>query len=167
MKKKAEYWIKKLRLTPLDPEGGYFRETYCSQEIIHKESLPDRYPAERVFSTAIYFLLAGEQVSKFHRLRSDEVWFYHAGSSLTVYIIERDGTLRQLRVGPDIDSGGQPQVFIPHGVWFGAKVDQENSYTLVGCAVAPGFVFEDFELANRKHLITDYPQHREIIELLT
>jgi predicted cupin superfamily sugar epimerase len=166
MEKKAEYWIKKLGLCS-HPEGGYFREMYRSQEIIPKKSLPARYPADRVFSTAIYFLLESHQVSKFHRLRSDEMWFYHAGSSLTLYIIEREGTLRQLQVGTDLDNGDQPQVFIEHGVWFGAKVNQENSYTLVSCAVTLGFDFEDFELATQGQLLADYPQHREIIESLT
>jgi len=166
MIKNVEYWIKKLGLTP-HPEGGYFCETYHSQEIINKKALPNRYSADRVFSTAIYFLLESHQASKFHRLQSDEMWFYHDGSSLTLYIIDRDGALRQLRLGTDIDNGEQPQILIKYGVWFGAKVNQEHSYTLVSCAVAPGFDFEDFELAAREQLLVEYPQHREIIEMLT
>ncbi len=166
MKKNAEYWIENLELTP-HPEGGYFRETYCSQEILKQESLPSRYSSDRAFVTAIYFLLKSDQVSKFHRLKSDEMWFYHAGSSLTLYLINTDGKLQHVQLGTDIDKGEQPQVLIKHGVWFGAKVNQEHSYTLISCTVAPGFDFEDFELATQRQLIADYPQHREIIELLT
>ena len=166
MQKDAEYWINHLSLTP-HPEGGYFRETYHSPEILPPESLPARYSSARVCSTAIYFLLKSGQVSKFHRLKSDEMWFYHAGSSLTVYVIEPDGTLHKILLGTALDKGEQPQVLIKYGVWFGANVNQENMYTLVSCTVAPGFDFDDFELATQGQLLADYPQHREIIEMLT
>jgi predicted cupin superfamily sugar epimerase len=166
MEKNAEYWITNLELTP-HPEGGYFRETYRSAETIHKESLPDRYPADRVFSTAIYFLLESHQVSTFHRLQSDEIWFYHAGSALTVYVIDTGGTLHTMLLGKDVEKGEYPQLIVNRGVWFGAKVNQNNTYTLVSCTVAPGFEFEDFELASQEQLRAEYPEHKAIIEMLT
>jgi len=166
MEKDAEYWINHLGLTP-HPEGGYFRETYRSPEMLLPAGLPARYSSVRVCSTAIYFLLKSGQVSKFHRLQSDEIWFYHAGIALTVYLIETDGTLCQILLGTALDKGEQPQVRIKHGVWFGANVNQENAYTLVSCTVAPGFDFDDFELATQGQLLSDYPQHKEIIEMLT
>jgi predicted cupin superfamily sugar epimerase len=166
MENTAEYWIKHLELVP-HPEGGCFKETYRSQEIIKQKNLPDRYASDRVCSTAIYFLLKGHQVSKFHRLQSDEIWFYHAGNSLTLYVIDTEGTLHTTLLGTDVDNGEQPQVLIRHGAWFGAKVNQENSYTLLSCTVAPGFDFQDFELATQEQLMTVYPQHKEVIELLT
>jgi predicted cupin superfamily sugar epimerase len=166
MQKDAAYWIQHLQLIP-HPEGGYFRETYRAPEMLTKESLPARYSADRVFATAIYFLLADQQVSKFHRLQSDELWLYHDGSALTLYVIETDGNLHTMFLGKDVDKGERPQIIIQRGVWFGAKVNQLNSYTLVSCVVAPGFEFADFALASRAQLMAEYPQHSEIISLLT
>ena len=166
MQKGAAYWIQQLALTA-HPEGGYFKETYQSSDRIDKLGLPERYPTERLCSKAIYFLLPGDQVSKFHRLRCDEVWCYHLGDSLTIYSIENDESLQKRVLGPDIDNGEQPQVIIKHGVWFGAKVHNNELYTLVSCITAPGFDFEDFELAERQTLLHIYPQHKEIIEILT
>lgn len=166
MEKNAAYWISRLELIP-HPEGGYFRETYRCPEVIEHAHLSNRYSSDRACATAIYFLLNGNQVSKFHRLRSDELWCYHAGSPLTLHVIDPDGPARQFLLGQDIDSDQHPQVLIEHGQWFGAKVIQETSYTLVSCIVTPGFDFEDFELATRDYLLAIYPQHQEIVELLT
>lgn len=166
MEKNAAYWINRLGLSP-HPEGGYFRETYRSPLLLTHAHLPERYGSDRACATAIYFLLEGGQVSKFHRLRSDELWFHHAGSSLTLSLIEPDGAARQFALGQDIDNGEQPQLLLPRNRWFGASVNRENSYTLVSCVVAPGFDFEDFELATRDHLLSMYPQHQTTIEHLT
>jgi predicted cupin superfamily sugar epimerase len=165
MGKTAAYWIRTLELIA-HPEGGYFKETYASSDIINKHGLPERYFADRTCVKAIYFLLQGEQTSKFHRLKCNEIWGYHLGASLTLYIIDRDGTLQQIKLGPDFDNGEQFQIVVPHGVWFGAKVNKKNSYVLVSCITAPGFDFEDFELAERQSLLHKYPQHKNIIEML-
>jgi predicted cupin superfamily sugar epimerase len=164
MEKNAAYWISRLELTP-HPEGGYFRETYRCLEVMKHAHLSES--SDRACATAIYFLLNGNQVSKFHRLRSDELWCYHAGSPLTLHVIEPDGTAQQFFLGQDIDKSEYPQLIIQKNRWFGANVTQKNSYTLVSCIVAPGFDFEDFELATREQLLTIYPQHQEIIEQLT
>ncbi|MDD5065727.1 MAG: cupin domain-containing protein [bacterium] len=164
--KNAEFWIRKLGLRA-HPEGGYYRETYRSDERIKTGSLPGRYGSGRAFSTAIYFLLKGSQVSKFHRLKSDEIWHYHSGSPLTVYLISPAGRLEKKRLGPSLDPGEDFQVIIKKGSWFGAAVDKENSYTLMGCTVAPGFDFRDFELADRDQMLRKYPRHEKIIKELT
>lgn len=166
MERTAAYWIDKLKLIS-HPEGGYFAETYQSPDLISKNGLPERYSADRVCAKAIYFLVPDGQVSKFHRLKCEEIWCYHFGTPLTLYIIEKEGTSRQVILGPDIDHDEQFQAIIPHGVWFGAKVNKKDAYTLVSCITAPGFDFEDFELAERQSLIQLYPQHKEIIEMLT
>jgi len=162
----AEYWIERLGLN-LHPEGGYFRETYRSVDRLTASALPEQYESDRVFSTAIYFLLRGTQVSRLHRLKSDELWHFHAGSSAAIHLIEPDGGYAELRLGPDLDRGESFQHVIPAGCWFGATVDAADSYTLVGCTVAPGFDFADFELGERNDLLARYPDHREIIERLT
>ena len=166
MKKDADYWIRNLHLKP-HPEGGYYCETYRSRERVSREHLPSRYVYDRAFSTAIYFLLKGDQVSKFHRLRSDEIWHYYQGSSLTVYIVSADGTLKARKLGPGVEGEENFQMTIQAGCWFGAEVDEKDSYSLIGCTVAPGFEFEDFELGKREELMSDYPRYREIIAKLT
>ena len=162
----AEDWIARLGLQS-HPEGGYFRETYRSADTLRQELLPPRYSSDRVCATAIYFLLKSGQVSKFHRLRSDELWCYHAGSPLTLHVIAHDGTLQTFALGTHLDNGEVPQVYIPQGVWFGATVALDHSYTLVSCLVAPGFEFEDFTLATYDQLVHMYPQHQVLIEQLT
>lgn len=164
----AASWIFRLRLAP-HPEGGYFSETYKSADIIPAVGLPARYDSERAACTAIYFLLRAGEVSKFHRLHSDELWFYHAGCSLTVFILQPDGSLLARHVGPDFDRQEQLQVLMPHGVWFAARpnTDTAGDYTLVSCVVAPGFEFRDFELADRADLLAAYPQYGGLIRHLT
>ena len=161
-----DYWIRTLQLTS-HPEGGYFKETYRSSDQIEAAALPERYQDTRPCSAAIYFLLPGDQVSKFHRLKCDEVWCYHLGESLTLYLIDASGSLQRIQLGPRADNGEQMQVLIPHNVWFGAKVNKKNAFSLISCLTTPAFDFDDFELAERESLLQSYPQHRDIIEMLT
>ena len=102
----------------------------------------------------------------FHRIKSDELWHYHAGSSLSIYVLESNG-LTIFKLGPHLEQDESLQVMVPAGCWFGAKVNDPNSYTLSGCTVAPGFDFNDFELANRETLLKTFPAHHRIIEQLT
>jgi predicted cupin superfamily sugar epimerase len=160
-----EYWIEKLKLLS-HPEGGYYKEVYRSEGEIQADSLPNKYEGARNYATSIYFLLGHDDISSFHRLKSDELWYYHDGEPLHVYIIE-NGTLRIEKLGLNIDEGEQLQVIIPAGSIFGAKVISNKNFTLMGCAVAPGFDFKDFELLDRKTLLDLYPQHEEVIKMLT
>ncbi len=166
MSRDAAYWIRALGLKP-HPEGGYFAETYRSGEEIPASALPPRFGGARAFSTAIYFLLEGTQVSALHRLDSDEIWHFYAGSSLTLHVIHPDGRLEAMRMGAAKDEGEAFQAAVPAGAWFGATVDDPRSFTLVGCTVAPGFSFDDFQLATRAELTARFPRHRAIIERLT
>jgi len=166
MKKSAEYWITQLHLQP-HVEGGYFRETYRAEEGISKGHLPPRYTSDRPFSTAIYFLLKSGEISKFHRLRSDEMWHYYDGSPMTLHVIDLEGALKQLAVGSSPERGEQFQAVVRAGWWLGAEVAEPDSYSLAGCTVAPGFDFEDFELGMRDELLNTYPAQKEIILKLT
>ncbi|OEK02428.1 hypothetical protein BFP97_13245 [Roseivirga sp. 4D4] len=163
--KSAEYWIEKLKLQA-HPEGGYFNETYRSKEHIEGTELPSRYGSSRVFGTSIYFLLTIESVSNFHRLASDEIWHYHQGGGAIIHMISEEGELTSKRIGPDLEAGESLQVIIPKGTWFAAEVERD-AYILVGCTVAPGFEFEDFELADRDALSSAYPQHGTLISGFT
>jgi predicted cupin superfamily sugar epimerase len=159
--KDSAYWIGKLQLIK-HPEGGYYRETYRAAESIPQGGLPPRFNGPRVFSTAIYFLLPSEECSALHRIKSDEVWHFHAGSPLTIHVIDQNGAYTQIKLG-----GDSFQAVVRAGCWFGATVDAHGSYALAGCTVAPGFDFADFELAKRADLLSRHPQHRAIIERLT
>lgn len=162
----AKDWIECLQLRP-HPEGGYFRETYRSSETIARQHLPARFSGDRAFATAIYFLLHGSDFSALHRVKQDELWHFYEGGSLAIYVIEPGGTLSLLRLGRDVRAGEMPQAVVPAGCVFGARLHDPRSYALVGCTVAPGFDFADFEIPTRQELVRLYPQHKAIIEQLT
>jgi uncharacterized protein len=134
----AEEVVAALGLTP-HPEGGFYAETFR-----------DHGPAasgDRPVSTAIYFLLAEGQVSAWHRVREAvEVWHFYAGAPLQLEIAPPEGgTPQRLRLGSDLASGERPQGVVPADWWQRAR--SKGAWTLVGCTVAPGFVFEKFEMA--------------------
>lgn len=166
MNKEVAYWIEKLNLSR-HPEGGYFRQTFRAKDLLTGALLPERFSGSRAVATAIYYLLPGDEVSRFHRLKSDEIWHFHTGSALTMYVIDRAGLLAQKKLGSVFEKGEAFQVVIEAGVWFGATVDEPSSYSLVGCTVSPGFEYEDFELGDRNRLLDLYPQYRSLIEKLT
>jgi len=159
----ARFLIEQLQLQP-HPEGGYFKETYRASE--NFSHLPARFVgAERSCSTAIYYLLEANQRSAFHKILSDELWHFHAGVPLEVVGISPQGDFKRWLVGPKLNEGQQFQVVIPAGYWFGSRPLERDSqnYTLVGCTVAPGFDFKDFEMAKRSDLLATYPQYRDVI----
>ncbi len=162
----ARYFIDKLRLQP-HPEGGYFRQTYRSEVVIAREALPAGFSGSRAASTAIYFLLEGENFSAFHRLRSDEVWHFYAGEPLLVHVIEPGGEYFRILLGHEPEAGQVLQAVVRAGCWFASHVADWKSFALVGCTVAPGFDFEDFEMGKREELVALYPRHRQVIERLT
>jgi len=162
----ASVWIHRLGLEP-HPEGGYFAESDRSADQLDSRGLPGRYSGSRSAATAIYFLLRGSQVSHFHRLRSDEIWHWYTGSSLSLVLLDDAGRLRTVEVGPDFEVGQTYQALIPHGRWFAARIHDPNRFALVGCTVSPGFDFADFELADREVLLARHPQHAAWIELFT
>jgi len=148
------------------PEGGYYKETYRSAELIEKAALPDRFSGNRNFSTAIYFLLEQGNFSAFHRIQSDEIWHFYAGEALLIYVINPDGQLTCTRLGSDINNGEVFQYMVPAGCWFASIPATTTTFSFVGCTVAPGFDFQDFELADAATLAAIYPQHAEIIHRL-
>lgn len=163
MHPEAKKYIKLLKLEA-HPEGGYFKEIYRSGEMILPEGLPERFRKKRAISTSIYFLLEGKQMSNFHRLKSDELWHFYDGCGVNIFVIDNSGNLSEVRLGKNIDKREKLQVVIENDHWFAAELIDKSSFCLAGCTVSPGFDFEDFELADRKHLTEMFPQHRELIE---
>jgi predicted cupin superfamily sugar epimerase len=162
----AAHWIEKLRLIK-HVEGGYYREIYRSPITVDKNNLPDNFNGNRNVCTAIYFLLEKEQFSAFHRIASDEIWHFYYGDTLSIYEIETNGTLIEHKLGSNAGSVEVFQTVIKAGNWFASRVSNGNGYALVGCTVSPGFDFEDFEMAERKLLTAQYPQHADLIKSLT
>ncbi|HMC01479.1 MAG TPA: cupin domain-containing protein [Flavobacteriaceae bacterium] len=162
----VEYIIKALNLQP-HPEGGYYKEVYRSSGIIGNESLDSRYTGSRNYATSIYFLLTSDSFSAFHKINQDEIWHFYDGSPIKIHMISETGEYSNVVVGKDLKKGEKLQFVVPGNHWFAANVVYENSYSLVGCTVSPGFDFKDFQLANRNALITKFPQHKRIISNLT
>lgn len=161
----GKYFIEKLGLKE-HPEGGYYSECLKSYDIIDAHSVDAAFGGDRRLWTSIYFLLKDREVSRFHRIKSDEIWYYHSGTPLVIHIITKEGELKKVRLGLDAEREEQPQVLVPKGCIFGALMDGPG-YSLVGCMVSPGFDYEDFELLSREDLIKEYPQHEFIIKRLT
>ena len=185
---KAADWIAHLGLLA-HPEGGYYQETYRSQEIVAAGHLPARFNTDHHFSTAIYYLLQAPDFSAFHQIKQDELWHFYHGSGLTIHVITADGDYQTLKLGSDPRKGQAFQQVVKAGDWFAASVDdfsvddssvdefsgdassndgtQGNQFALVGCTVAPGFEFADFELANQTSLIKAFPKHQTLIRRFT
>lgn len=157
--------VTELKLQP-HPEGGFYALTYKSDGQIPHEVLPDGFSGDRVFSTAIYFLLSGKDFSAFHRIQSDELWHFYAGCGLEIFVIHPNGNSEVLKLGSDLNNGFRFQQLVPAGCWFASKPVDENHFSLVGCTVAPGFDFADFELAEKAQLLSAYPQHSDWIRQL-
>lgn len=161
----AEYFVKSLNMTP-HPEGGFYKEIFTSNENITANGLKVNFEGSRMLWSSIYFLLRNGEVSNFHRLKSDEMWYYHSGSPLTITMISPEGELITEQLGLNIERGEKPQVLVPKDYIFGSAMNEEG-YALVGCMVSPGFEFRDFELFKRNFLLEKYPQYNEIICKLT
>lgn len=166
MEPTVEQIVASLELTP-HPEGGFFRETWRSPVQLDKAALPAPFSGPRAAGTSILYLLPQGTFSALHRIASDEIWHFHAGSALAVDVLHADGGHRRAVCGMALGSGQQPQCVVPAGAWFGASVVGTGPYALVGCTVSPGFDFADFEMGVAAELVLRYPAHRELIARLT
>lgn len=165
MSRKEEI-IEQLELIP-HPEGGYYKETYRSEEVFDGASTIQKYGAPRNASTAIYFLLTQGNFSAFHKVKQDEFWHFYDGAPINLHIITPEGAYSLIKIGRNFSQGEVPQYYVPGGYWFASEVAEGGEFSLAGCTVSPGFDFADFELPSREKMTTLFPQHREIIERLT
>ena len=161
----AQSYIQALQMRP-HPEGGFFQESYRSEQTMQAPA-PGGGSVQRNVCTAIYFLLEAGNFSAFHRIKSDEIWHFYAGQALEVLELLPDGELCCTRLGSDILRGEIPQYVVPADTWFASRVADGGTFSLVGCTVAPGFDFADFQLARRQELLEIFPQHRQVIAELT
>jgi len=166
MENEIEQLVDKLQLQP-HPEGGFFRETYRSDLYIPAPWEKDNASSRRSLCTAILFLITSGNFSAFHRIRSDECWHFYSGQPLLVHQLSPEGSYSCIRLGNKVQEGQVFQHVVPAGYWFASEVETESGFALVGCTVAPGFDFADFELAERNNLLQIYPEQGELIERLT
>ena len=164
---KPEEIIKLLDLKPLDMEGGFFRETYRSEDIIPRAALPAFYQSNRCFGTAIYYMLTPESFSALHKVNSDEIFHFYLGDPVELLLLYSDGRGQEIILGQDIENGQQLQMTVPRGVWQGAGLRPKGKFALMGTTVSPGFEYADFILGKRKSLIETYPDYTSSITRLT
>lgn len=146
------------------PEGGYYREIYRSAGIIPAGALSPAFDGDRNYSTAIFFLLESGDISRLHRIRSDEIWHFYGGGPLRLVMISPDGRASEIILGQDMKAGEHVQYVVPAGVWFGATPAQGSAFSFVGCTVSPGFDFADFEMGDKNALKTAFPDAVACIE---
>ena len=161
---KADYYIKKLALIA-HPEGGYFKEVYRSGQSIAQTVLPNEFSGDRVFSTAIYYLLKNQDFSAFHQINQDEIWHFYDGSALALHLIDSEGYYEKIVLGRGANI--HLQFVVKQKTWMAAEVIDKQSFSLIGATVAPGFDFADFTLAKLSDMLAKYPQHKAIINLFT
>lgn len=161
----ADDLIRTLALQPHPKEGGYFRETYRAAE--SSLALPSRYQGPRAASTAIYYLLTPTTFSALHRLQTDEIFHFYLGDPIRMLQLDEDGQGRVVTLGPDVMNGQQLQVVVPRGVWQGSCLEPGGKFALMGCTVAPGFDYADYETGDRAALCAQYPAFTEMIKKLT
>ena len=150
---RAAELIEILGLVP-HPERGFFAETYRATSRVEAAT----HGGLRSAGTAIYFLITSDQPATFlHRLKSDEIFHLYEGGPLDLVRLFADGTSDVARLGLDLAAGERPQIAVPAGTWFGTELAGGATHCLVGCTVAPGFEYADFELADGPELAVRYP----------
>ena len=157
--------IKKFEMIPLENEGGYFTETYRSQELILKEHLPLRYKSARCFLTSILYLITPDSFSSLHKVASDEMFHFYLGDPVTMLNLFEDGKGQEIKLGSNIFCGEQVQYLVPKHTWQGAKLVKGGRFALLGTTVSPGFEYEDFILAKEyeSEIINKYPEFSVLI----
>jgi len=146
------------------PEGGWYKEVYRSDIKLKQTGLPLDFYNDRSALTSIYYLLCDQHVSKFHRIKSPEIWYFHKGMPLIIHMIDVNGSYSKVELSDSMN--GYLQFTVKPNIWFAAEIKGSYGYVLVSCAVAPGFEFEDFELANREDMLKIHPNLTEVINRL-
>lgn len=153
-------YIHQLNLKP-HPEGGFYAETFRSK--LHVENSQGH---TRAAATSIFYLLENTDQSHFHRIQSDEMWFFHTGETMHILVLQSD-RLECVALGNNSAKGERLFYVVPAQCWFAAYIPKREGFSLVSCVVAPGFDFADFELADFESLQARYPEHTEIIRTFT
>lgn len=163
--KDANFWIEKLGMIP-HPEGGYYFSSFKSEQTMFRHDIAGVSSSERKMWSSIYLLLTEDDYLAFHRVRSEEVWYYHQGSPVKIHMISPEGELFTEVLGINIEDGEKLQVRIPRNFIMAAE-RVEEAFSMFGIMVSPGFDFDDIKLYDRDELIGLFPMHKELIERLS
>lgn len=148
-------------------EGGYYAETYRSEEWLSADQLPSRYTEKKSYYTAIYYFLTPDTFSALHQLPTDEIFHFYLGDPVQMLNLFEDGTSETIILGQDILQEQRLQYRVPKNTWQGSRLMPGGNFALLGTTMAPGFDFEDFIPAYRKALSDRYPECRDMIRELT
>jgi hypothetical protein len=157
--------IRHFRLEPLPIEGGYFRQTWSSGDLV---SIPG-YDSPRPAGTAIYYLLTSDpdSFSAIHRLASDEIYHFYLGDPVEMLLLAEGAPGRRIILGPDLLGGQHVQYVVPRSVWQGSRLIRGGRFALLGTTMAPGFDARDFTLGRRQELLPRFPECAALIRELT
>lgn len=156
----AEDLIARLGLRPHPEEGGWFAETYRAGNI----STPH---GARAVATQIYYLLTPATMSAMHKVAHDEMFHFYLGDAVEQLRLFPDGRSEWVILGQDVINGQAVQSLVPAGVWQGARLLPGGRFALMGCTVAPGFDFADYEHGARDRLAARWPGAAAGITALT
>lgn len=165
VKQEVNRLIERFKMKP-HPEGGFFGAGNRSGEFLKPGSLPGRYPGARNLYSSIHFLITTDSPSRFHRLRTDELWHFYTGAPILIHLLNDTGKYQKVEL---TNRPGEErfQFLVRRNTWFAATVEEGPGYGLSGCSLAPGFEFEDFELGRREELVRQFPDQQALIERLT
>ena len=149
--------IKQFNLKPLPDEGGYYVESYRSNEKMSRFGLPKRYKSEKFFGTAIFYLLTSDTFSALHRLPTDEIYHFYLGDPITMLQLFPDGSSKVVTLGQNIFENELSQTVVPKGIWQGSFLKGGGRFALMGTTMSPSFDFEDYEAGSRQELLKKYP----------
>jgi len=153
----VEEIVRLLGLEPLPQEGGLYAETYRSGRLLPAGASGPAQTAPRACSTAIYYLVTPDGFSAMHRVASTEIFHFYLGDPVQMLQLRPDGSGATLVIGTGLAAGQRPQVVAPRGVWQGTRLLPGGRFALLGCTVAPGFDFADYEHGDRRALTAAYP----------
>ena len=156
MKARIAELVQAFELKP-HPEGGFYRETYRS--VLKNEE-------NQSLMTSIYFLLTSDSPSHFHRIQSDEHWYFHEGNPLTIHPLTDKG-LETIQLGLDLAKNQTPHALVEGNTIFGSEIQAADGYALVSCVVSPGFDFSTFELFTKEDLLPEFSSHEALVQRLT
>jgi hypothetical protein len=156
-----------LQLTPLELEGGFFRETYRSRWQVSAEYLPEGVRGSRSIGTAIYYMITPESFSTLHRLPGTEIFHFYAGDPVVMLQLHPDGKSGTVVLGSDLAAGHQPQAVVRGHIWQGCRLAPGGQWALLGTTMSPGFDYADFETGVRQELIAQYSDAADAIRQYT
>ncbi len=158
--------IEMLRLEPLPIEGGFFRQTWRSQDVLGAAG--SRFGRDKPAGTAIYYLLTDEpdSFSALHRLPTDEIYHFYLGDPVELLMLGA-GDVETVALGPDLLAGQRVQHVVPQGVWQGSRLRDGGRFALLGTTMAPGYDPQDYEAGTRADLVARYPEAAAAITRLT